>query len=69
MAEEFVTEEEALARLKMTKAQLDALIAEGELRMYRDGDVNKFRLDDIELLQRKSDSDATVVIPTDRAAR
>jgi len=68
MAEEFITEEEALARLKMTKAQLDALVAEGELRMYRDGDVNKFRLEDIELLQRKSDSEATVVIPPGKAA-
>jgi len=68
MAEEFLTEEEVLQRLGMTKEQLDALVAEGELRMYRDGDTNKFKLEDIENLQRKSETDATVVIPREAEA-
>lgn len=61
---EFLTGEAALRRLNMRKEQLDALVNEGELRMYRHGGETMFRASDIENLRKKSETDATIVLPS-----
>ena len=49
----FLGGEEALRRLNMRKEQLDALVNEGELRMYRQGGDVMFKEDDIEDLNEQ----------------
>ncbi|MEW6357876.1 MAG: helix-turn-helix domain-containing protein [Planctomycetota bacterium] len=66
--QEFLTGEEAVRRLNMSRGQLDALVAEGELRMYRHGGETMFRAQDIENLRKKSETDATIVLPSAAAA-
>ena len=58
----FITREEALKRLQMTSAQLDALVSEGELRSFRDGGTIRFKAEDIENLKKRSETEATVVL-------
>lgn len=66
--QEFLNGEEALRRLNMRKEQLDALVNEGELRMYRHGGETMFKAEDIENLRKKSETDATIVLPSSVAA-
>ncbi|NOZ20215.1 MAG: helix-turn-helix domain-containing protein [Planctomycetes bacterium] len=66
--QEFLTGEEAVRRLNMTPQQLNALVSEGELRMYRHGGETMFRAEDIENLRKKSETDATIVLPSASAA-
>ena len=58
----FITKEEALKRLQMTSEQLDALVSEGELRSFRDGGMIRFKVEDIENLKKRSETEATVVL-------
>jgi len=66
--QEFLTGEEAVRRLNMSPQQLNALVNEGELRMYRHGGETMFRAEDIENLRKKSETDATIVLPSAVAA-
>lgn len=56
----FISFAEAMAELRKSAEQLTALVAEGEVRAYRDGDRNamKFRKDDIASMSRVLEQDA-----------
>ncbi len=63
MAKEYLSFEEALAALVTQEAELRALVAQGKLRAFRDGNMLKFRLTDIEALRQERDAEQTMVVP------
>ncbi len=48
MADEYLSFEDALKALQMQEAELRALVAQGKLRAFRDGNMLKFRHSDVE---------------------
>ncbi|MBM4037310.1 MAG: helix-turn-helix domain-containing protein [Planctomycetes bacterium] len=66
MAKEYLSFEEALGALGTQEAELRALVAQGKLRAFRDGNMLKFRLTDIEALRQQRDAERTVVVPPDQ---
>ncbi|HUT35834.1 MAG TPA: helix-turn-helix domain-containing protein [Planctomycetota bacterium] len=62
MAEEYLPFEGALGALQMPEAELRALVAQGKLRAFRDGNMLKFRRSDIEALRTQHDAERTLVI-------
>jgi len=57
----FVTMEEAMAELQVDKAELDQMIADGNLSPIRDGGKVKFRRDQVEAMKHTTETEATVV--------
>jgi len=68
MADQYLSFEHALAELGMQEAELRALVAQGKLRAFRDGNMLKFRRSDIEAVRQQQDAERTVVVqaPTDQ---
>ncbi len=64
----FITREEALKRLQMSSEQLDALVAEGELRQFRDAGTIRFKADDVEALKKRAETESTIVLGGSKAA-
>jgi hypothetical protein len=58
MGGEFLSFDEALAELQMATHELRSMVAQGELRAFRDEDVLKFRRTDILDLKKARDTDA-----------
>lgn len=56
--DDFVSFEKALRELKMRSEELKKLVSEGEIRAFRDGESMKFRAEDVDALQSKSDGES-----------
>lgn len=67
MGGEFLTFDEALAELQMATHELRSLVAQGEIRAFRDEDVLKFRRTDILDLKKSRDTEpgGLVIEPSD----
>ncbi len=67
MGGEFLTFDEALAELQMATHELRSLVAQGEIRAFRDEDILKFRRTDILDLKKSRDTEpgGLVIEPSD----
>ena len=54
---------QALSELQMSEAELQNLIAKGELRAFRSGGTMKFRKADIDSLKNERATEPTIIIP------
>lgn len=60
---EMIELSQALAELQMSEAELQNLIARGDLRAFRSGGTVKFRKSDIEALKKERSTEPTIIIP------
>jgi hypothetical protein len=63
MAKDMLDFQSALAELQMSEAELQNLIARGDLRAFRSGGTMKFRKSDIDGLRRERATEPTIIIP------
>ena len=54
---------QALAELQMSEAELQDLIAKGELRAFRSGGTMKFKKGDVDALKSERATEPTIIIP------
>ncbi len=61
MASDFMSYDEVMAELQMTRERLELMVQGGKLRAFMDGGQKKFRLADVREFKRLAESQATVV--------
>jgi len=65
---EMIDLSQALAELQMSEAELQNLIARGDLRAFRSGGAVKFRKSDIDALKKERATEPTIIIPAASAS-
>jgi hypothetical protein len=60
---EMIDFQEALGRLSMSEAELQNLVARGDLKAFRSGGTMKFRAEDIDGLKKERETEPTIIIP------
>jgi len=63
MASEFMSYDQVLAELQLTREQLDQLVQKGQLRMLLDAGQKKFRTADVQAFKKKVEKRETIAQP------
>jgi len=67
MSEGFVSYEDATLQLGLSDNELDGLVAQGQLRAFRDGDEVRFKEEDIAAMRRSRETEPTIVMSDSHA--
>ena len=63
MADDMFDFQQALSELQMSEAELQNLVARGDLRAFRSGGTMKFRREDLDTIKGERETEPTIIIP------
>ena len=67
--DQLISYKNALTELHLTEEELNHIVANGELRAFRDGDEVRFKRDDIMVLKKSRETEPTIVLSDTEADR
>ena len=60
MSDEFISYQDTLAELQLSEDELNDLVANGELRGFRDGDEVRFKKEDVTGLKKSRETEPSI---------